>query len=1042
MTKRAGVVVLGASLGLAGSSVWAGVPAAPTSLRGDTSVPGEVALSWDASSGADSYNVYRSVDPLLRFRALPPAWEFVGAFTPIATNVSSPTYTDSGLPPLVRQFYVVTAVNGEGESPLSFSILPPSVEVRVTAPPDATVFGFADMHSHAFANLAFGGRLVWGDAWSPSGGAPDALRSCEPLHGLGGLGDIIGNALGGHLGHNVQGWGSFAGWPNFDSYTHQQMYYEWLKRAYDGGLRLLVVHAVNNKVLCEFGGGSPADCDDMVAVDRQIQAAKDMEAFIDGQPGGGWFKIAYSAADARRIINGGGMAVVLGIEVDELFGCGVNSTTCTPETVAQQLDYYYGQGVRHVFPIHVFDNAFGGAALYNDLFNYGNKKVAGAFFTPRDCAAEGYSYKPQSNFLIGLLGTFLGLGNPDPHPEIVAECNNRGLTGLGASFIRQLMRKKMIIDVDHMSATTADAALSIVEEQGYPVVAGHTGLSIVSMGQKAHEGQKTSAQIGRIAALGGLVAPILEQGERVVSGGTSGITAAPGSTVANDCGRSSKTWAQAYLGAVALLGGPATASVGLGSDFNGLAGEPGPRFGPNRCKDDPSPSQQYGGVGYPFPIFAPPGVDAGHLDRATAGTRTFDYNTDGLAHVGLLPDFLQDLRSSGLSDEQLQPLFRSAEAYLQVWQTVESKQVYAPTVSATVAPAGAAAGWVRDDVTVTITATPNPQGGANVRARYAATGATAIAPTTADAAVASLTLVAEGTTTVTFSAVDDLGVHSPEQTLVVQIDRSAPTVTCPAASTTWFAGNVVLQCTTSDGLSGLVNAADSGFDLSTSVPAGVETADAPTDTRTVADAVGNVAVAGPIGGNHVDRKAPTISITLSGDGTYLVGQPATVTYACDDGGSGVASCTGTPASGGALDTATPGAKHVTVASADAVGNASSADSSYTVAYNVCLLYDTSKIKKTGSTIPVKLQVCDASTANLSRPDLLVTATAVTMVSNSTAGVLDDSGQANPDFNFRYDPGLAGYIFNLSTKGLAPGSWHLVFRIAGDPTDHAALFQLR
>ena len=79
-----------------------------------------------------------------------------------------------------------------------------------------------------------------------------------------------------------------------------------------------------------MNGQKPAyDCDDMPAVDRQLAAAKPMEQYVDAQyggPGQGWFRIAYSAAEARQIINSGKLAVVLGIEVDELFGCGVQGT--------------------------------------------------------------------------------------------------------------------------------------------------------------------------------------------------------------------------------------------------------------------------------------------------------------------------------------------------------------------------------------------------------------------------------------------------------------------------------------------------------------------------------------------------------------------------------------------------------------------------------------------------------------------------------------------------------------------------------------------
>ena len=86
--------------------------------------------------------------------------------SPVAT-VTGTSYADTGLPPLVRQFYVVTAVNADGESPLG--LLAAQREVRVTAPPDAEVFGFADLHSHQFANLGFGGKVVVGDSFASDG---------------------------------------------------------------------------------------------------------------------------------------------------------------------------------------------------------------------------------------------------------------------------------------------------------------------------------------------------------------------------------------------------------------------------------------------------------------------------------------------------------------------------------------------------------------------------------------------------------------------------------------------------------------------------------------------------------------------------------------------------------------------------------------------------------------------------------------------------------------------------------------------------------
>jgi hypothetical protein len=84
-------------------------------------------------------------------------------------------------------------------------------------------------------------------------------------------------------------------------------------------------------------------------------------------------------------------------------------------------------------------------------------------------------------------------------------------------------------------------------------------------------------------------------------------------------------------------------------------------------------------------------------------------------------------------------------------------------------------------------------------------------------------------------------------------------------------------------------------------------------------------------------------------------------------------------------------------------------------YHVCLLYDPMVAKKAGSTYSIKLQLCDSSGNSLSSPAIVLHAVSVTRTSNSAPGPLDDTGNANPDFDFRYDASLQGYIFNLSLK---------------------------
>ena len=249
-----------------------------------------------------------------------------------------------------------------------------------------------------------------------------------------------------------------------------------------------------------------------------------------------------------------------------------------------------------------------------------------------------------------------------------------------------------------------------------------------------------------------------------------------------------------------------------------------------------------------------------------------------------------------------------------------------------------------------------------------------------------------------------------------------------------------LACAASDSNSGLASPADAAFLLATHVAAGVETGNAVTDSRQVCDKAGNCTTAGPLGGNKVDKKAPTVIVTAPA-GNYIVGQAVAASYSCTDGGSGIASCGGPVASGADVDTRTIGANSFLVTSLDNVGNRSSAGASYSVAYNICPLYAV-VAKQSGSAYPIKIRLCDASGNNMSTPSVAVNAVSVTRLSSNTPVTLDDVGDANPDFDFRYDATLAGYILNLSTKGYSTGTYRLDFTAGNDPVVHSALFAVK
>jgi hypothetical protein len=97
--------------------------------------------------------------------------------------------------------------------------------------------------------------------------------------------------------------------------------------------------------------------------------------------------------------------------------------------------------------------------------------------------------------------------------------------------------------------------------------------------------------------------------------------------------------------------------VGLGTDTGGFSSLPGPR-------QDAAQSP----VTYPFKAL----YCNVRLQRERSGGRTFDLNADGVAHYGLIPDLLADMQQHG-GGAAMRSLFRSAEAYLRMWELAQAR---------------------------------------------------------------------------------------------------------------------------------------------------------------------------------------------------------------------------------------------------------------------------------------------------------------------------------------------------------------------------------
>lgn len=369
-------------------------------------------------------------------------------------------------------------------------------------------------------------------------------------------------------------------------------------------------------------------------------------------------------------------------------------------------------------------------------------------------------------------------------------------------------------------------------------------------------------------------------------------------------------------------------------------------------------------------------------------------------------------------------------------------------------PFGAETSWKPPDVTPPLVTCPadivvftNPG---------LATAVVSFTPTATDdgPAVSVVTAPASGSTfplgvtTVTATATDAAG-NSATCSFAVRVnDTEPPIVTAPAdviAEATSPAGAVVPDSvlgdeTATDNAPG-VTVARAGVPAGNLFPLGTTAV-----TYTATDTSGNTATA--VQQVTVrDTTPPVITIDAPGAGPYVLNQAVAASYTCTDSGSPVTACAGPVASGALVDTGTAGSHAFTVTATDAVGNTTSASVSYTISYGVCLLYDPAQAKRAGSTIPIRLQLCDAAGQNVSRVDVALTALDVVKLSNEASSDVEDAGNANPDDDFRFDAslgGTGGYIFNLKTTGLTTGTYVLRFLVSGDPAVHGsgAVFQVR
>lgn len=541
----------------------------------------------------------------------------------------------------------------------------------------AKLFGIADVHVHFLSDLASGGYMLWGKPFpdSPATRGENAEREClSHCDGPGGHGPggILPSLEG--LGHLVGGFPEFDGWPQHATMAHQQAFIDWIRRAYDGGLRLVVCLAGNSELLAtriseiagrKFGAQS---IDDMSAVRRQVVGMLALRDFIDqqeGGPGRGWLQIALSAAQAREIVADNRLCMVMGVEVAALGGWhspadleqAAHVLGYPPGAlISAMVDELWGLGIRHYFPIHGTNNAFGGTALFVRNYDAANHLATGkSFVVERAPESAGISYRiDQDEFTGGgiaevlgyhgvaaatelatSLGVGVGLGaliggltgakvggavaatsnigrfNCPPQPvnwdsTLGGHINAQGLTSHGVVLVQALGARGALIDIDHMGEKTTDAVLSLCEQARYPVVSGHTSFRELRFGNAQLTFNKALPPLMQLSfgtANGrNLSREVDKSAHQMARIKTLQGFVAPMLAQSDGQACSCARWAVSNTAAGTSRSFAQSylyayqamdgVGVGLGSDINGAGTLPGPRFGPNAVPGLQSPEDR------------------------------------------------------------------------------------------------------------------------------------------------------------------------------------------------------------------------------------------------------------------------------------------------------------------------------------------------------------------------------------------------------------------------------------------------------------------
>jgi microsomal dipeptidase-like Zn-dependent dipeptidase len=183
----------------------------------------------------------------------------------------------------------------------------------------------------------------------------------------------------------------------------------------------------------------------------------------------------------------------------------------------------------------------------------------------------------------------------------------------------------MLIDIDHMSDRSQNEALTIAEQFDYPVNIGHNGIQNF----RSSERIASLTSVKRVAKLGGVF----------------GI----GTADSDEHPYDAQTFISSFNEVWTAMGGNSYGAVAIGTDVNGMERLP-------RASQGLTTSTFYNNEFQPV----------------KTGNRTWDYTKDGVAHYGLIADFLRDVKQR--SPQTYENLMNSAEHFARMWEKADRQR--------------------------------------------------------------------------------------------------------------------------------------------------------------------------------------------------------------------------------------------------------------------------------------------------------------------------------------------------------------------------------